>query len=550
MRSRRSLSIALSLLLLSVFAACRDAAPPTPVLLGEEIEVSGGRIRGLALDDGEVHAFRGIPFAAPPIGDLRWAPPQPVLGWEGTRDATVAGPACVQPKLEIELYTRDDLAQDEDCLTLDVWTAATEARERRPVMVWIHGGALIYGTGSSTNGAPLARKGAVVVSINYRLGPFGFLAHPSLSAASAQGVSGNQGFLDQIQALEWVRDNIAAFGGDPGRVTIFGESAGSLSVSALMTSPLAAGLFHRAIGQSGSIFANRFPLRAEEGEPHSESTFVSAEALGVGLAAALEADSGDPLTSMRERSADEVLAAWNSDPAFTNYFTLPTIDGRVLPATAAEIFAQGRHNDVPLMLGSNADEGSAIAPAVAPGALASKQAYETWVRERLGEHASRALELYPAAADGDVADALSNLVCDELFTWAMQAWASATDSGGAPAYLYYFSRVPPGEQSHILGAYHAAEIPYVFATVDAPRYTPRDRRISAAMSEAWVRFADSGDPNGGDLPRWLPFTADDENYLEFGNDIRTDKGLRGEKVALWQTHYTNGGLPPKAERTD
>jgi len=541
-----TLAAALTLVLLSTFTAC-GTTPSGPPPLAEEIEVTGGLIRGEALDDGTLHSFKGIPFSAPPVDDLRWAPPQSVVAWEATHDATAFGPACVQPTLSIELYASEEGPEDEDCLTLNVWTAAQNAGERRPVMVWIHGGALIYGAGSRYNGAPLARKGVVVVTINYRLGPFGFLAHPDLSAASSDAVSGNQGFLDQIQALEWVRDNIAAFGGDPERVTIFGESAGSLAVSALMTSPLAAGLFHGAIGQSGSMFAHRMPLREPDGPSESGSHYASAEALGVGFAEALGVHGADPLSAMRDRSAEEVLSIWNSNPAFADYFSLPAIDGHVFPATAAEVFAQGLHNDVPLMLGSNADEGTAIAPAVAPDAMASLTGYESWVRARLGEHAERALELYPAASDKDVVAAMNDLVCDEMFTWAMQAWARGTASGQAPAYLYYFSRVPPGEQSEVLGAYHAAEIPYVFATVDSAPFTAIDRALSDAMSDAWVRFAATGDPNGGDLPEWQPYSATEESYLEFGDEIRTGTGLRSDKVALWQAYYEGGGQPPRIE---
>lgn len=517
-------------------------AAPMATPIGPEIALTQGRLMGTALANG-IHAWMDIPYAAPPVGELRWAAPAPAEPWEGVRDATAFGENCVQPQLTVEPFVDEPRPQSEDCLTLNVWSGAGRSDERRPVMVWIHGGALIYGSGD-TDGAPLAEQGVVLVSINYRLGPLGFFAHPELSAASPHGVSGNQGFLDQIAALRWVRDNVEAFGGDPNRVTIFGESAGSLSVSTLMASPLAAGLFHRAIGQSGSIFANRHGLTADsDGDGDG-----GGEALGVQLAEALGAPSENAVAALRERDAMEVLATWDEGTTFNDYYRQPVIDGWLLPAAAREIFAAGQHNDVPLMVGSNADEGSAIHPVVAPNAAASTAAYAAWLEERLGSDlAERALELYPAATDEEAAQALSDVVCDDMFTWAMRVWANA--AGEAPVYLYYFSRVPPGEFGEKYGSYHAAEIPYVFAQMDAATTSAEDAQLATAMSAAWVRFAATGDPNGGDLPAWPAYTAEREDYMEFGDRVGPGTALRSEKVALWETHYAAGGAPMAAAGT-
>lgn len=535
--ANRRMTPACVILVLVAAAAC--SAAPTP--LGTEVALTSGSVRGELT--GDVHVYRGIPYAAPPVGDLRWAPPQPVSAWEGTRDATAFGPNCVQPTLPISLYAPTERPESEDCLVVNVWSAAQSADERRPVMVWIHGGALIYGSGSDYDGAPLARKGVVVVTINYRLGPFGFFAHPALSAASAHGVSGNQGFLDQIAALRWVRDNIAAFGGDPTRVTIFGESAGSLSVSALMASPLAAGLFQGAIGESGSVLANGLPLRG------SSAWGLSGEALGEELAHALGVGATDALGELRSVPAEKLLDTWAANPVQADYFRLVVIDGEVFPTAPAEIFAAGRHNDVPLLLGSNADEGTALAPGFAPGALTSKSGYEAWIRDRLGAQSSTALELYPAATSADVFRAMADLFTDDVFTWAMQAWAEGAERGPAPVYLYYFSRVPPGEETRALGAYHASEIPYVFgwdAALGGAPFDAVDRTVSEAMSDAWVRFAATGDPNGGTLPPWQPYHGPAGSYMEFGDQIRAGTGLRSQKVAFWRAYYAGGGLPPIA----
>ena len=522
-----------------------------------EITLDQGALRGIELADG-VHAWLDIPYAAPPVGKLRWALPQPPGSWQGVREAASFGEHCLQPAMDVELFAVEETPpQSEDCLTLNVWTAAKTNAERRPVMVWLHGGALVYGSGD-IDGQALAEQGAVLVSLNYRLGALGFFAHPELSAASPHGASGNQGLHDQIRALRWVRDNIQAFGGDPQRVTIFGVSAGSVSVSALMASPLAAGLFHRAIGQSGSGFAHRFPLRlhhaaSDDVELNNDDGLASAEGIGVLIARELGLASPGAVAAMRQRDAAEVLAAWDSNQWFTDYYRQLAIDGWLLPAPLREQFAAGLHNDVPLLVGANADEGSMLHAVVAPDALASPAAYGAWVQRRFGAAlAPRALELYPAAAQDDVGPALAALIGDDTFTWAMRAWAKGAASGASPAYLYWFSRSPPGEMGERFGAHHGAEVPYVFGLLSQPDVPPEDAALAAVMSAAWVRFAATGDPfgdaGGRALPAWPPYTPEAGRYLEFGDEIRLGSRLRSEAVALWEAYYAAGGKPKSTGR--
>ena len=324
----------------------------------DTVRVEGGLISG-SVDDG-VRSYKGIPFAAPPVGELRWKAPQPVAAWEGVRECNDFGPDCPQaPYPQSSLYYSAPRKQSEDCLYLNVWTAA-KAAEKRPVMVWIHGGALTRGSGATRayDGTALAKKGVVLVTINYRLGPLGYLAHPELTAESPNRSSGNYGALDQIAALKWVQKNIAAFGGDPGRVTIFGESAGSWSVNALVASPLARGLFHRAIGQSGGSFGPMTYLKEDrEGRP-------SAEKIGEAFAKAAGADS---IKALRAQPAEKIVEVFNSDPEGRKFRTQPNVDGWALPDEIRNIFAQGKQNEVPVIVGSNANEMTTLTvPAMVP----------------------------------------------------------------------------------------------------------------------------------------------------------------------------------------
>jgi para-nitrobenzyl esterase len=380
----------------------------------------------------------------------------------------------------------------EDCLYLNVWTGAKSAEERRPVMVWIHGGALTRGSGSldAYDGEEFARRGVVLVTINYRLGLLGYMAHPELTKESEHHVSGNYGMLDQLAALEWVRANIAAFGGDAGRVTIFGESAGSWSVNTLVASPKAKGLFARAIGESGASFA---PL----------AVLADAEKGGERVAAQLGAAS---LAELRAKPAEEFVKL-GADLA------RPNVDGWLLPAQVKAIFAQGKQNDVPVLMGSNADEGTAFTPpSVTPAAFKGMAAM------RYGPLAEQFLALYSAATEQEARASAAAAIRDQTFGWEMRTWARMqTETGKSRAFLYYFSRVPPTPVGAALGAYHASEIAYVFHHVTSDREV--DRKLTDAMTRYWVNFAATGDPNGKDLLEWPAFSAKEEVAMGLGDQI-------------------------------
>jgi para-nitrobenzyl esterase len=471
------------------------------VAAAEPVRTSAGLLEGQPAQDG-VRAFLGIPYAAPPVGDLRWREPQPVPRWDGVRQATAFGARCLQGRIFDDMIFRD--AASEDCLYLNVWTPARQAGERLPVMVWIYGGGFQGGSASEPrqDGARLARKGSVVVSMNYRLGVFGFLAHPGLTAESGRQASGNYGLLDQLAALRWVRDNVAAFGGDPGKVTIFGESAGSLSVSALVASPLGKGLFQRAIGESGA-YAGQTALPL--------ATLAASEQAGSAFASALGAAS---LASLRQKPAEDVLqAALKAQPWFA-----PTIDGYVLPKDPGAIYAAGEQNRVPLLAGWNADEvraGVVLGPQKPTAAAFAKQ-----LRTRFGPAADALLKVYPAATDAEALESAAALGGDTFLVYATWKWLELHRQSGAPVYRYRFDRkIPVAPDTKVngqpatsadVGARHAGEIEYVFGALDSQPtvpWEPADRALSDLVMSYWSNFARSGDPNGPGLPPWPRFTG-------------------------------------------
>lgn len=503
-------------------------APASDVLeIGPEIVVTGGEIRGRSTGSG-LHVYEGIPFAQAPIGALRWAPPQPVDDWDGVFDATSPGPTCAQsPGPEGGFYSQELGETSEDCLTLNVWTGAESTAELRPVMYWIHGGGLTAGSGSQYTGDVLASKGIVLVTINYRLGPFGFFAHPELSAEN-EGASGNQGLRDQIAGLEWVRDNIASFGGDPGNVTIFGESAGALSVSLVQASPLAQGLFHKAIGQSGGSFQPMTRLAQATGYSRS------AEALGVELGTAVLAENGDEvaatLADLRAVPTDDVLSTFLR---FNNYDRMAIVDGEVIPEDVATIFARGQQADVPVMIGSNADEGTTFLPYFQPGFGKGREGLENYIRATLPEVEQSALEVYTAEDDQAADIAFGHVFADVLFTYPQRMWARGMSTVSSPAYLYYFTWEPPVENRRY-GAFHAADIGYVFGDLELFGATPTqaDRDFSETISDLWTRFATTGDPNGDEIEGWLPYSSDNEAYYELGEDSGPHSHLRMEQIQV------------------
>jgi para-nitrobenzyl esterase len=476
--------------------------------------------------------FKGIPYAAPPVGEFRWKPPQPVEPREGILQATEYSAACPQTDGNV-VFTRDiaraldqdpalvpDLGEtSEDCLYLNVWTANWGSEDKRPVMLWIYGGANIWGTAEEIpyDGANLARKGVVVVTFNYRVGVFGFLAHAVLTAESPHRSSGNYGLLDQIEALKWVQRNIAAFGGDPQRVTIFGESAGGEDVAYLVASPLAKGLFHRAISQSGG-----YPVR-------DMRTLASEEARGERLPRELGVERSDGvLTALRDKSAAEVLAA-AADFGFG-----ANVDGWVLTDKPDRMFANGKQNDVPLIIGANSDEWTTMIPYYPEVDL---EGFREQIGTRYGDLSERALSLYPVSEPDDVEKAVLEWQTDDVFLCPSKRMAGWMDKVESPAYFYYFTRVLPSSGGQQLGAYHAAEIAYVFDNLVDEAWVPReavDARLADIMSSYWVRFAATGDPNREGLPPWPTYDRESDRYLELGEEITAGAGLRREFCHLFE----------------
>jgi para-nitrobenzyl esterase len=511
----RLLAVAFALLISSL-AFSTDASS-----INGTVRVEGGLISGATADG--VSSFKGIPYAAPPVGELRWKAPQAVPAWDGVRECTAFGPQCPQaPYPQGSLYYSPPQKQSEDCLYLNVWSAAKEG-EKRPVMVWIHGGALTRGSGStrSYDGTAFAKKGVVLVTINYRLGPLGYLAHPELTAESPNQSSGNYGVLDQIAALRWVQKNIAAFGGDPKRVTIFGESAGSWSVNTLVASPLAKGLFHRAIGQSGGSFGPGTYLKEDRNK------LVSAEKIGAAFARAAGADS---IKALRSLPAEKIIEVFNNDAEGKKFRTQPNVDGWVLPDEVRNIFAQGKQNDVPVIVGSNANEMTTLTtPAMLPKTM---EEYRKRVESQYGQMAKELDALYPVKSEADIVAAHLGSLRDSSFTLPMRTWARLTAAGRSKSYLYFFSHVPPNPNSKYLGAYHAGEIAYVFNNLNRQNtaYQEADYKLAETMSAYWVNFATTGDPNGKGLPRWSAYTREAEPYLEFGDTVRARNHLFKEQL--------------------
>jgi para-nitrobenzyl esterase len=484
-----------AVLVLSASWTVLSAAP-------DVVKVDGGQLAGTIA--GGARVFKGIPFAAPPVGDLRWKAPQPIIGWEGTRPADKFGPQCVQTPYPVgSVYAMEPAPQSEDCLYLNVWTTAS-AGDKRPVMVWLHGGAWTRGASNiaTYDGVALAKRGVVVVTANYRLGPLGFLAHPELTAESPQHSSGNYAILDHVAALRWVQRNIAAFGGNPGNVTIFGESAGSWSVNVVQAAPIARGLFHRAIGESGGQFGRTQRL-------------VEAEEGGLALAKAVGADS---LKALRQIPAEKLLSV-------ATFRSSINVDGWVLPDDVRAMFAQRKQSPVPILVGSNADEMTTLSSASTfPKTM---EDFRTRMEAQFPGLAKEFDAAYPVKTEADIAGAMRSLNRDIIFSSEMRTWARMVTAAGERAYLYQFTHVPPGPDAAIRRAYHASEIQYVFGNLRNPAFafTDADRALSDAMSSYWVNFATTGNPNGKGLPNWAAYDAGNEPYVELGTPIQARRQL-------------------------
>jgi len=479
----------------------------------DQVRIAWGTLEGMTVEHSNVRAFLGIPFAAPPVGKLRWQPPRPVEPWQGVRKAVAFGPRCMQRNIYSDMVFRDS-GPSEDCLYLNVWTPAKSASDHLPVMLWIYGGGFQAGGTSEPRqeGMNLAKKGVVVVSCNYRLGIFGFFSHPALTRESPHHASGNYGLMDQIAALLWVKQNIAAFGGDPNNVTIFGESAGSFSVSDLMASPLAKGLFQKAIGESGASFGAGPDLHAAE-------TLAQTEKAGEKFAKSIGATSLAALRAIPARKLSEESAK--------GHFW-PNVDGYVLPQDVNTIFAEGSQSHVPLLAGWNKDEEA--------GELYSKTSPPTAenlvkrLKARFGPDAKHALKYYPHSTAAETRQSTENLASDFFTVYDTWKWLEMQNkTADSPVYRYLFTRTPPEPLSETddgiplvkLGARHSAEIEYVFGVLKWKeiQWQPGDFRVSDAMMSYWSNFAKTGNPNGSGLPHWPRYTPQDHQVMILGENI-------------------------------
>lgn len=494
-----------------LLGACVNNALPT-TSSSATVNAPAGQVAGIV--EGDVRAFKGIPFAKPPVGEARWKAPAPLPRWDGVRDASEFGPACAQPTARgVSVYSQDIGATSEDCLTLNIWSpkAATNA----PVLVWIHGGALSTGSSKERlyDGAALARRGVVVVSINYRLGALGYLAHAGLSAESADGVSGNYGLLDQIEALKWVQRNIGAFGGDTSSVTIAGESAGALSVMYLMASPNARGLFAKAIAQSAYMISTPELKQARHGA-------MAAEATGAMLAAKLGAADVSGLRTMDAQTITDTAAA-------SGFAPLGVVDGKILPAQLVDIFDRGEQARVPLLVGFNSGEIRTLT-VLAPPPVANADEYERVIRERYGDLANEFLRLYPASGQKESIYANTR---DALYGWTSERLARKQAELGAPSFLYLFDHAYPATSEANLHAFHASELPFTFGTLTrTPPYWPKietseaQQSFSDAMIGYWTSFARTGRPAATGAPDWPAYGAD-RAFMHFADTPQVSRNL-------------------------
>jgi para-nitrobenzyl esterase len=495
------------------------------------VRTEGGLLSGAPGRQPSITVYKGVPYAAPPVGRGRWAAPGPVVPWKGVRPADTFGASCIQVMVaDVMPVTHEFMAfgdVSEDCLFLNVWTPAKASTDRRPVLVYVHGGGFTGGSGQVPvyDGEGLAQKGLVVVTINYRLGVLGFLAHPELTHESADHTSGNYGLLDQIAALQWIRKNIAAFGGDPDRVTIAGQSAGGMSVHALLSSPLAKGLFQRAIVQSGGSSLGG-------GISMGSRTLADAEADGTKFAEAKGAASLADLRAMTWQKIIEPVPAPADGPGPGRGLRFsPIVDGYVMPLSARDAIRQRRHHDVPVLTGVNLGELAGMTPQ-APATAAS---YRTQAERRYGTAADQFLRLYPAASDADAVDAQARSARDSslssLYLWARERARTST----TPAFIYLWDHAIPGPDAARYGAFHTSEVPYVLNTLDRSDrpFTKADHAIAAMMSSYWANFAATGDPNATGLPRWRAAGSTPE-VMELGDTTGPVPAADAERFTFFE----------------
>lgn len=510
---------------LLVMAIVLAACTASETSITETVKLESGYVSGYSDTESEVISFKGIPFAAPPVGDLRWKAPQPVEAWEGTRECRAFGPSPVQAAPAPFMFWSEEFLIpeepiQEDCLYLNVWTKAETEADQLPVMVYIYGGGFRSGGSGCAiyDGSSMAEKGVIFVSINYRVGIFGFLAHPELTGESGYGSSGNYAILDMIAALEWVQQNIDRFGGDPGNVTIAGQSAGSFAVNYLTVSPLAKGLFHRAIAQSGAAFLAS-PFRPGTSLDEAEQ---AGEAFGEELGAS-------SIAELRSLSADSSLGARGG-------MNGPFIDGYVLPESVMDAFENGQQNDVPVLVGWNGDEGMVMQ-------MQAADKYKEQAVLRFGELADDFLAVYPGSTEEEAVKSQIAMSRDETFGIQAYIWAKTqTALGGSAVYLYNFNRPLPAHTPETqFGAFHSSEIVYAYNnlhTLDRP-WEDIDQEIADLMSSYWVNFARNGDPNGPGLPRWDAYSSQTEGAMIFDTITTQQRIPNLEQLKFWESYFIN-----------
>jgi para-nitrobenzyl esterase len=500
----------------------------------DPVKLDTGLISGISATTPEVRVFKGIPFAAPPVGALRWKGPQPAAHWEGVRKAAQFGARCMQgggggarggargqapaaaPAPAAPAATPALPPLSEDCLYLNVWTSAKTASEKLPVIVFVYGGGFTSGHGSEAryDGEELAKKGSVFVTLNYRLGIFGLMAHPELTKESGHNASGNYAMMDVIAALRWVQKNIAAFGGDPKRVTIMGESAGAILISSLAGSTEGKGLFHRVIAESGAWMGLGIGKM---------TTLAQAEEVGTRVGMTMNAPT---LAKLREIPAQDLLANSRFNGGLI-------VDGWIVPEDLSVTFAKGKQNEVDVLVGSNQDEGTFLSR----GATGLQQFNSTY-GQRFGDRFDAFKKLYPANTDAEATTQNLARVRDEVL-WHMTTWARLqSKQGKSKAYVFYFTRVPPGYGER--GATHTAELPYAFNNlIGNTPWTDLDRKLADTMTSYWVNFAANGDPNGKGLPAWPVFKdKSSERVMVLGDKVEAGAGLEPARVAFYDAEYT------------
>jgi para-nitrobenzyl esterase len=536
--------------LVLLFCALFFAAPLHAQIPAPHVRIAQGELEGAPTGMGPF-VFKGIPYGAPPVGDLRWREPKPAPGWNGIFVATRFGPACMQPESQSMHISRADM--NENCLFLNVWTPTVNSSQTAPVMVWIHGGSFVSGAGSQPNydGTRLAMRGVVIVTINYRLGVFGYMAHPELSAESPNHTSGNYALLDQMAALRWVRDNISAFGGDPRNITVFGESAGASSIAYMMASPLAKGLFDKAILESPGLL-----MTAEPELRRDYRGITNMETVGLAM--------GPHITDLRALSADALMeqsyaaskklfgpggtghtrlraATPLDDPNGVRLAWTPFADGYVIPEQLAKLYVEGKFMRIPVMAGTNANEGNLFLAHFHP---ANADGFNAWVDQAYAPCGKAVLTQYlpPSPATPDqIHAAADRLLNDSLFLYGTFSFARATHG-----YLYRFTRVSPRAEKQGLGAYHSAEIAYVFGhTLNAPDdFTQADRKLSDQMMTMWVHFVRTGDPRLMMSSEWTRIGSNGEvPYMEFGDTI-TPRDFPDTTVQIFSELWPPSGKAP------